>query len=61
MTDSPISNLLTVTEVAAHLRVSRMTIYRLIHSGELKSVRVGRAFRIPEDAVDAYIAANFTA
>lgn len=40
-------DLLTAAEVASMLRVSKMTIYRLIHSGELPAVRVGRSFRIP--------------
>jgi excisionase family DNA binding protein len=46
---------LTVAEVAAMLRVSKMTVYRLVHSGELASVRVGRSFRVPEQAVDAFL------
>ncbi|HET7071458.1 MAG TPA: helix-turn-helix domain-containing protein, partial [Nocardioides sp.] len=36
---------LTVAEVAATMRVSKMTVYRLVHSGELPAVRVGRSFR----------------
>jgi len=43
--------LLTVAEVSAMLRVSKMTIYRMVHSGEMTHVRVGRSFRIPADAV----------
>ncbi len=45
------SELLTVAEVSNMLRVSKMTIYRMVHSGELTHVRVGRSFRIPADAV----------
>jgi len=45
------SDLLTVAEVSAMLRVSKMTIYRMVHSGEMTHVRVGRSFRIPADAV----------
>lgn len=47
--------LLTVDEVASVLRVSRMTVYRKVHSGELPSVHFGRSFRIPASAMDAYI------
>jgi excisionase family DNA binding protein len=47
---------LTVTEVAAIMRVSKMTVYRLVHSGELVAVRVGRSFRVPEPAVRDYLA-----
>ena len=42
---------LTVAEVATLMRVSKMTVYRLVHSGELTAVRVGRSFRVPEQAV----------
>lgn len=45
----------TVAEVASALRVSRMTVYRMVKSGTMESIRVGRGFRIPERAVDAYI------
>jgi excisionase family DNA binding protein len=51
----PIS-FLTVTEVAAIMRVSKMTVYRLVHGGELSAVRVGRSFRVPEPAVREYLA-----
>jgi excisionase family DNA binding protein len=47
---------LTVTEVAAIMRVSKMTVYRLVHSGDLVAVRVGRSFRVPEPAVRDYLA-----
>jgi excisionase family DNA binding protein len=42
---------LTVAEVAEMMRVSRMTVYRLVHSGELPAVRFGRSFRVPESGV----------
>ncbi len=46
---------LTVAEVAALMRVSKMSVYRLIHAGELEAVRFGRSFRVPEAAVNAYL------
>ncbi|EHK86848.1 helix-turn-helix domain-containing protein [Saccharomonospora azurea] len=46
---------LTVAEVAALMRVSKMTVYRLVHSGELPAVRVGKSFRVPEEAVHSYL------
>lgn len=48
-------NLRTVAEVAAQLRVSKMSVYRLIHNGELEAVRFGRTFRVPQPAVDRYL------
>lgn len=50
---------LTVAEVAKIMRVSKMTVYRLVHSGELPAVRVGRSFRVPEKAVHDYLDAAF--
>jgi excisionase family DNA binding protein len=46
---------LTVAEVATVMRVSKMTVYRLVHSGELPAVRVGKSFRVPEKAVHDYL------
>ncbi|WP_232797194.1 helix-turn-helix domain-containing protein [Blastococcus atacamensis] len=46
---------LTVAEVAAIMRVSKMTVYRLVHGGEMAAVRVGRSFRVPETAVREYL------
>ena len=50
---------LTVAEVASVMRVSKMTVYRLVHSGELPAVRVGRSFRVQEDAVTEYLQRSY--
>ncbi len=50
---------LTVSEVALIVRVSKMTVYRLVHCGDLEAVRVGRSFRIPESSVDKYLKESF--
>ena len=50
---------LTVAEVAAAMRVSKMTVYRLVHSGDMPAVRVGRSFRVPEQAVADYLRDSF--
>ncbi len=50
---------LTVAEVAALMRVSKMTVYRLIHGAELPALRVGRSFRVPERAVHDYLRDSF--
>ena len=50
----------TVAEVADQLRVSNMTVYRLVQSGQLAAVRVGRSYRIREDDVDRYLAGQYT-
>ncbi len=51
---------LTVAEVATKMRVSKMTVYRLVHNGELPAVRVGRS--VPgalENAVQAYLQSSY--
>ena len=54
------ARLLTVNEVAEHLRVSRMTVYRLIKEGDMKALRVGRSYRLREDDVDDYLSQRYT-
>ena len=49
---------LTVAEVAAALRVSRMTVYRMVHAGELPAIRFGRSFRVPEQALEAIVSGS---
>jgi excisionase family DNA binding protein len=46
---------LTVAEVARQLRVSNMTVYRLVKSGQLRAVRVGRGYRLLEEDVRKYL------
>jgi excisionase family DNA binding protein len=42
------------------MRVSSMTVYRLIKAGELPAVRVGRSFRVRDEDVDAYLESKYT-
>ncbi|HEX4776834.1 MAG TPA: helix-turn-helix domain-containing protein [Acidimicrobiia bacterium] len=51
---------LTVQEVADLMRVSSMTVYRLIKAGDLPAVRVGRSFRVREEDVDRYLGSRYT-
>jgi len=48
----------TPEEVALVLRVSRMTVYRLIADGELFAVQIGRSYRVPTQAVWNYLSGN---
>ncbi len=58
MANNDSGTFLTVAEVAQLMRVSKMTVYRLVHSGELPAVRVGRSFRVHEQAVEEYLGAS---
>jgi excisionase family DNA binding protein len=48
--------LLTVDEAAKRLRLGRTLVYRLISSGQLESVTVGRLRRIPAECLAEYVA-----
>jgi excisionase family DNA binding protein len=48
--------LLTVGEVASLMRVSNMTVYRLIKSGQLPALRVGKNYRIRRGDIERYLA-----
>ncbi|MGH3441711.1 MAG: helix-turn-helix domain-containing protein [Nitriliruptorales bacterium] len=50
--------LLTVSEVADALRVSNMTVYRLIKGGDLPAIRVGKNYRIRRTDLDQYLNAS---
>ena len=54
------ARLLTVNEVADLLRVSRMTVYRLIKNGEMPALRVGRSYRLREEDVHTYLRERYT-
>lgn len=60
MTKMSESRFLTVQEVADLMRVSSMTVYRLIKSGELGAVRVGRSFRVRQEDIDGYLEQGYT-
>ena len=47
--------LLTVAEVADVLRVSNMTVYRLIKAGQLPALRVGKNYRIRSNDLDEFL------
>lgn len=48
-------SLLTVDEVASLMRVSNMTVYRLIKSAQLPALKVGKNYRIRESDVEQYL------
>jgi len=49
------NKLLTVNEVAKILRVSNMTVYRLVKSKQIPAIRVGKNYRIKEKDVEIYL------
>lgn len=49
---TPAERLYTVEEAAEHLCVSKVTLSRWLRSGKIRGVKIGRAWRIPESALD---------
>ena len=58
MTQNQAPRFLTVAEVADLLRISKMTVYRMVHAGDLPAARVKRSFRVPLKAVEELSASN---
>ena len=50
----------TVSEVAQLMRVSKMTVYRLIKQGDVPAVRIGRGYRMREEDVHRYLDSRYT-
>jgi excisionase family DNA binding protein len=53
--DGDEDQLLTVGEICDAMRVSNMTVYRLIRSGELPAIRLGKTYRVLESEVERYL------
>ena len=50
--------LLTIPEVAQRLSLGRSFVYQLVMRGEIASIKIGRARRIPVNALEQFIAAQ---
>lgn len=47
--------LLTIEDLTKRLKITKMTVYKLIHDGKLKASRVGKLFRVSEDSLAKYL------
>ncbi len=50
---------LTALEVAERMRVSKMTVYRLIKTGKIRAVRIGKAYRVRDEDVESYLDSSY--
>lgn len=55
-----LGDMLTPEQVAGYLQLNKDTVYRLIRSKRLAATRIGRAYRIPREDLQAFITANST-
>ena len=49
------ARLLTVSEVAAFLRINKSTVYRMAKQGRLPATRVGRQWRFRKSVLDSLV------
>ncbi|WP_049650803.1 helix-turn-helix domain-containing protein [Kitasatospora sp. MY 5-36] len=47
--------LLTIADATALLRLTKLTVYRLVHSDDLSAIRTGNAWYVPRDAALDYL------
>lgn len=55
MTNNTSEKFLKMADIAERLNVSRSTVYRLIKSGELPAIRIGKNFRVRPSDLEVYI------
>ena len=48
-------DIMTVADLCEALGIGKNTAYKLLKSGEIKSVRIGRIYKIPKQCVEKYI------
>ncbi len=56
--DNMEERLYTIKDVIEILKISQATVYRMMYSGKLPRVKIGKSVRIPASAVEAVIREN---
>ncbi len=51
----PMNQLMTIDEVAAYMRVSRFTVYRLAKGRSMPATRIGRQWRFQKEEIDRWM------
>ena len=52
------NDILTVEELCEVLRIGKNTAYKLLKSGEIKSIKIGKVYKIPKKSVRKYLEQN---
>jgi excisionase family DNA binding protein len=60
MNQTAMRDVMTPEQVADYLQLATETVYRLIRQRKLAATRIGRAYRVPREDVESFIAANST-
>ena len=53
--DGKSSDVLTIQELSAYLRIPRSTLYKLVREGRVPSQKVGRHWRFRKEAIDRWL------
>lgn len=51
-------DIMTVAQVRTALGIGRVGVYKLLESGQIKSFKIGHAYKIPKSALINFIRAN---
>jgi len=49
------SNVLTIDELAAYLKISKSTLYKLVREGKIPSQKIGKHWRFRKGAIDQWL------
>ena len=52
------SDILIVEELCEVLRIGKNTAYKLLKSGEINSIKIGKIYKIPKKSVRKYLEQN---
>jgi len=52
------AKIMTVKEVAEHLHISRLTIYKMVKNGRMPAFRIGTDYRFDAEAIDRWTKAG---
>jgi len=50
-----VDEVMTIPEVADHLKVTRQTVHKLMKDGKIKAFKIGRSTRILRSELDKFI------
>ena len=48
-------DIMTVENLMDYMNIGRTTAYKLVQSGKIKTIRIGRIYRISKKSIDDYI------
>ncbi len=53
--DETLSDILTIAELAAYLKIPKSTLYKLVREGNIPSQKIGRHWRFRKGAIDHWL------